>query len=236
MALYAIADIHLAFGCENKCMSIFKGWGNHEQRLQTNWNRLVGTDDTVVIAGDVSWAKTLAQALPDFEFIANELSGKKIILKGNHDYWWTTLLKMREFLLQNNISNIDFLYNNAYESDGFSICGTRGWINDGEMGGTGEADERILLREAARLETSLESAPPNNETLVFLHYPPLYSYESNEQILEVIKKYAIKQVFSGHIHSSGMNNAFIGEKGGTYFDMITADFLNFTPRKILTSK
>jgi hypothetical protein len=228
MALYAIADTHLSFGTPNKKMNVFKGWENHAERLRTEWNRVVNDDDTVVIGGDISWG--LAESLPDFEFIANELNGGKIILKGNHDYWWTSLTKMYGVLSANNINGIDFLHNNAYKVGGLTVCGTKGRIRENDE----KFDEKILLREAGRLESSIAAGlESGNEILVFLHYPPICAREENTHILEILEKYSIKRVFSGHIHSSGMAQAFIGEKYGIYFDIVTADSLNFTPRKIL---
>jgi hypothetical protein len=221
MSLFAIADIHLSFGVKNKDMSIFKGWGEHEERLRENWNRLVRYDDTVVIAGDVSWGMNMRESLPDFEFISAGLNGFKIIVKGNHDYWWGTVSAMRAFLRANEIDNIDFLHNNSFIAENISICGTRSCFED----------DKLLRREAGRLETSVKSAK-SGEIAVFLHYPPIYAYEENEYILDVLKRYSIKRVFSGHIHSSGINQAFIGEKYGIYFDMISADSMGFTPKRI----
>jgi len=222
--LYAIADTHLSFGVSNKDMCIFKGWTNHSERLRENWNRVVGEDDTVVIAGDISWGSTLTQALPDFEFIDKQLDGSKIILKGNHDYWWNTTAKTQQFFCENNINSIQILHNNAYKIKDIAICGTRGWLED----------VHIMQREAGRLEVSIKSGlEMGGEPIVFLHYPPIYAYEENEYVLEVLRKYAIKRVYFGHIHSSGLPQAFMGERYGIQFDMITADYLKFMPKKIL---
>ncbi|MCL1904111.1 MAG: metallophosphoesterase [Oscillospiraceae bacterium] len=236
MSVFAISDVHLSFGTKNKDMSIFKGWSNHSERLRANWNRTVSENDTVVIGGDISWGKTLFEALPDFLFIDKELNGKKLILKGNHDYWWTTLVKMRKWLSDNGALNIDFLYNNAYRIDNLTICGTRGYINseNDKENVTSERGQKMLLREAARLEASIKAGLElGGEPIVFLHYPPIYSIEENENILKLLNKYVIKRVFSGHIHLSGIDKAFIGKRNETYFDTITADFLDFTPKKIL---
>lgn len=228
--MYAISDIHLSFGTENKNMNIFRGWNEYESRLKANWNGTVADGDTVVIGGDISWGMSLERALPDFRFIANELNGNKIILKGNHDYWWMSLTKMRGFLRANGISNIDFLHNNAYKVGNTVVCGTRGWIAENIWN---EPDEKILQREAGRLETSIKAGIAlGGEIAVFLHYPPVYADTVNHEIMEIIGKYSIKRVFSGHIHLSGMGKAFTGYKNGTYFDMITADSLGFSPKKI----
>jgi hypothetical protein len=221
--LFAIADLHLSFGVKNKDMCIFKGWREHWKKLQENWNRVVGEDDTVVIAGDISWAKTLEETIPDFEFIDKSLNGNKIIIKGNHDYWWETITKMELFVKSNNMSKIRFLRNNSYKVGEFSICGARGFLED----------DKMMIREAGRVEASILSAEKDSEIIVFLHYPPIYGYEENRYILEILQKYSIKRVFSGHIHQGTFHNAFIGSKYGIEFDMITADYLKFCPRKIL---
>ena len=148
-----MGDLHLPFG-RQKPMDIFGGWENYTERIEKNWNSVVGEDDCVVIPGDISWAMSIEEALPDFEFISRRLRGRKIISKGNHDYWWTTLKKMNGFLQTNGFDNIRILHNNAFEECGIAICGTRGWIND-----DGEPqDELVLLREAGRMDASLKAA------------------------------------------------------------------------------
>ena len=156
MNLFTIADLHLPLGAD-KPMDIFGGWDNYVERIENNWKKLVNKDDTVVIGGDISWAISLAEAKADFEFI-NSLPGKKIILKGNHDYWWGTANKINEFLSENSFDTIEILHNNCYSDGNFAICGTRGWIYDG----TGEKDQKVILREASRLETSIKFAIINN--------------------------------------------------------------------------
>lgn len=208
-------------------MCVFSGWENHALRLKENWNNLVKEDDTVVIAGDVSWGMSLQEALPDLQFIENELSGSKILIKGNHDYWWSTTSKIQQFFFDNSISSIQLLHNNSYKVEGVSICGTRGYDFE---------NEKIMKREAGRLEKSILSAKfaeSDSEIIVLTHYPPIYSNQENRYIIEVLEKYSIKRVFSGHIHSSGMEYAFVGEKYGIDFDMITSDSIGFTPQKIL---
>ncbi|MCL1832155.1 MAG: metallophosphoesterase [Oscillospiraceae bacterium] len=230
MALFAIADTHLSFGTPDKRMSVFKGWDNHAERLHAGWNGAVGVDDTVVIAGDVSWAQTLTEATADLRFI-DSLNGSKIILRGNHDYWWTTLTKMRRLRDEQGLHSIEFLHNNAYKVGNAAVCGTRGWLNESDA----PIDTKMTLREAARLERSIQAglAQGVGEVVVFLHYPPVYAYEENAAILEVLRKYAVRRVFAGHIHLSGMPSAFKGERYGICFDMITADSLKFVPQKVL---
>ena len=165
MKVFTMGDLHLPFG-RPKPMDIFGGWENYTERIENNWNSIVGEDDCVVIPGDLSWAMSLEEALPDFEFVSKKLHGRKIISKGNHDYWWTTIKKMNTFLQANGFDNIRILHNNAFEECGIAICGTRGWIND-----DGEPqDELVLLREAGRMEATLQAAMSTGlEPVVFIH-------------------------------------------------------------------
>lgn len=222
MSLFAIADTHLSFGT-NKPMDTFEGWSNYTQRLENNWNRLVGNEDYVIIAGDISWAMSFDELKADFAFI-DSLKGKKIILKGNHDYWWNTVKKMNEFLDLNNFKSISFLYNNAYEFDGFSVCGSRGWLLDSDE----QQDEKVLRREVLRLEMSLDSAK-SDEKIVFLHYPPITTNEKCDDILNLLVKYGIKKCYYGHLHGAAAKYAVDDSINGVDFKLISADRLNFTP-------
>lgn len=222
MSLFAIADTHLSFGT-NKPMDTFEGWSNYTQRLENNWNRLVGNEDYVIIAGDISWAMNFDELKADFAFI-DSLKGKKIILKGNHDYWWNTVKKMNEFLDLNNFKSISFLYNNAYEFDGFSVCGSRGWLFDSDE----QQDEKVLRREVLRLEMSLDSAK-SDEKIVFLHYPPITTNEKCDDILNLLVKYGIKKCYYGHLHGAAAKYAVDDSINGVDFKLISADRLNFTP-------
>ena len=166
-------------------------------------------------------------ALPDFEFVSKKLHGRKIISKGNHDYWWTTLNKMNSFLQSNDFHNIRIMHNNAFSECGIAICGTRGWIND-----DGEAqDAKVLAREAGRLEMSLQSAISTGlEPVVFIHYPPIYGSEHNDYILDVMSRYPVKRCFYGHVHSAPcFPKAFQGVKDGITYRMVSADYVKFTP-------
>lgn len=224
MNLFAIADLHLPLGA-NKPMDIFGGWDNYVERLQKNWKKLVNDDDTVVIAGDISWGISLAESKPDFEFI-NALPGQKIILKGNHDYWWGTANKINEFLNENKFDTIKILHNNCYSDGNLAICGTRGWIYDG----TGEHDQKVILREASRLDTSINLAISSGaRPLVFLHYPPVYADCVCEEILQVLNKHNINMVYYGHIHGKGINNT-VSEYNGIKLRLISADGIDFTPQ------
>lgn len=223
MNLFTISDLHLPFGV-NKPMDIFGGWDNYVQRIENNWKKLVNDDDTVVIGGDISWAISLSQAKPDFEFI-NNLPGQKIILKGNHDYWWGTANKINEFLTENHFDTIKILHNNCYTDGNIAICGTRGWIYDG----AGVRDQKVIMREAGRLETSIKQAIEYGATpIVFLHYPPVYAEFICEEIIEILQKYQIDRVYYGHIHGKGIYNT-VNVYNGIKLKLVACDGIDFTP-------
>ncbi len=217
MTVYAIADLHLSFGV-NKPMDIFGGkWIDYEEKLKKNWNKKVKQDDVVIIPGDISWATYLNQAVEDFRYI-NELPGRKIILKGNHDYWWETVKKMNEFLDKHDFSTIEFLYNNSIELDNCILCGTKGY-------GFDEKDNKIINREIERFKISLKSVTNNDKELIAIfHYPPTHS----EQLLFIIDNYKIKKVIYGHIHGEQTKNIKEDKK----FSLVSADYLHFKPVKI----
>ena len=225
MSLYAIADTHLSFGTD-KPMDSFPGWDNYVGRIESNWNRLITDDDTVVIAGDISWAMNFDELKADFDFI-NRLNGSKIIVKGNHDYWWNTLTKMNGFIDQNGFDTIKILQNNSFEVDGVSVCGSRGWFFDSI-----EAhDEKVLNREVGRIRMSLDSASCD-EKILFLHYPPVTTDSRCEQIMEVIGEYGIKKCCYGHLHGAAARLAIDDNIDGCDFELISCDRLGFMPKLI----
>lgn len=230
MAIYTISDLHLPLG-ENKPMDIFgKAWDNYIERLLKNWNSKVEKGDTVVIPGDLSWATYLKNSYKDFEFI-NSLNGEKIIAKGNHDYYFSTLSKMNAFFKENNFNTIKILQNNYFFVENILICGTRGW----DIMGSSEDDKRLLMREALRLELSLSKAKsdfPHKEIRVFLHYPPILKQNQDNIILDMLFKYNVKYCYFGHLHSKGIENAFIGEYNNVIFTLVSADYLKFNPLRI----
>lgn len=229
MSLFVIGDLHLSLSCD-KPMDIFGGWTNYVSRLKENWQMLVGASDTVVIPGDISWAMGLDNALEDFRFI-HELNGKKIILKGNHDYWWTTKSKADKFFAENGFDSLSVLNNNCYSYGDIGICGTRGWINDGSE----PSDAKVIRREAMRLERSIQSALDGGlYPIVFLHYPPLYGESVNEDIMEVLMKYSIKLCFYGHLHGPSCRLAVHGIRYGIDFRLVSSDYLQFSPLDITT--
>ena len=229
MSLFAIADLHLSLSV-NKPMDIFgERWTNHVEKLTKNWNETVSEIDIVVIPGDISWAINFDEAKADFDYI-NKLNGTKIISKGNHDYWWSTLSKLNAFLAENSFDTIKFLHNNHYPYGKYGICGTRGWINENSV----PADAKVLAREAQRLEASIKSALNDNlEPIVFLHYPPVFGNESNYDILDVMYKYNVKECYYGHLHGNAHKYAICGEREGINFNLIAADFVQFCPKLVL---
>lgn len=222
MSLFAIADTHLSFGT-NKPMDTFSGWQDYTSRLEKNWNRVVDNKDFVIIAGDISWAMNFDELLPDFDFI-NNLNGKKLILKGNHDYWWNTITKMKKYVNENNFDTIDFLHNCSYEFDGFSACGSRGWFFDSEE----EHDEKVLNREVQRIKLSLDSAK-SDDKIVFLHYPPVTTNGKCDEIFNLLKTYGIKKCYYGHLHGMAAKYAVDDIVDDISLKCISADRLNFTP-------
>ena len=232
MALLAIGDLHLSLGT-NKTMEVFGDrWQNYTEKIRAGFQEFVKPEDTVVICGDFSWGINLEEALPDLKFL-EALPGKKILIKGKHDYWWSSMKKVKDLLAANEIGSITLLQNNSYTCDlerhAVSICGTRGWFIDEETGT--EHDEKILRRECIRLEMSLQSAG-SLEKYVFLHYPPLYKNYRCDEILSILKKYEIRHCCYGHIHAASFRGAYIGTMEQTDFRLVSADYLNFIPLRI----
>lgn len=226
--IYTIGDLHLSLGCD-KPMDIFSGWTNYLERLRENWNNKITDDDTVVLVGDHSWALKLKDTYKDFEFIHKELKGKKILVKGNHDLWWSTLSKMNDFVNENGFYSISFLNNNAYLAEGIAICGTRGWIRE-----NGEpADQKVLNHEVLRLEMSLQEAVKlGGELVAFIHYPLIYGTEENAPIIELLHQYGVKRCYYAHLHGSSIKGALNGERGGINYKLVSADGVGFDPVKI----
>ncbi len=228
MALYAIGDLHLSLSAD-KPMDVFGGrWTNYVEKLKAGFADL-GPEDVCVLCGDITWGMAIADCLTDFQFI-EALPGKKIILKGNHDYWWTTATKAHNFFAANNIQSIDILHNNCFFYGDVAICGTRGWFYEEETGG--EHDKKILNREVMRLEASLKAAG-DREKLCFLHYPPRYNDYVCQDIVDVLRAYSVTACYYGHIHGPGHRLAKEGKIDGIFYKMVSADYINFRPFKIL---
>ena len=240
MALYTIADLHLStLDTTNKSMEVFGSrWDSYIKRIETNWRRLVTDEDTVVVPGDVSWALSLEESTSDMKFL-DSLPGKKILGKGNHDFWWCTMKKHKEHFEKHGITTISFLFNNAHETEDFIIAGTRGWFYDekASLKLPNKTDfDKLTAREELRLETSLKAAATlressGKEIVVFMHFPPVWASEVCEGLIEILKKYGIKRIYFGHIHGNyTVPTKF--EYEGMEFNIISADYLGFIPKNV----
>lgn len=228
MALYAIGDLHLCLGAE-KPMDVFGGnWVGYMDALRQGLSVITG-EDTTVLLGDLSWALDMDSALPDFSFI-NDIPGRKIILKGNHDYWWSTKAKFDRFCAEHGLSDMDLLNNNYFEYGNIAICGTRGWFFD--QARSSEHDEKVFHRELMRLEASLKAAG-ERQKFVFLHYPPLYKGYECKEILELLEKYEVRRCFYGHLHGPSHKMAMEGLWHGVEYRLVSADYLNFKPYPVI---
>lgn len=234
MSIYVIGDLHLSFNTQ-KPMDIFgENWTGHEEKIKRDWLQKVKDEDLVVLPGDFSWETYLENTKKDFEYL-NSLPGKKILLKGNHDYWWTTITSMRKFLKENNFENIDFLYNNSYEFENKILCGTRGWSITDE-----ETNEKLINRELIRLELSLQDGVnkygTDKEIIVFMHYPPITKAKiitgQEAKFVELMRKYKVKRCFYGHLHGSSISDAVEGNIEGIELKLVSADGLDFELLKI----
>lgn len=224
MALYTIGDLHLSLG-SSKPMDVFGGaWVGYMDKLKDGMS-VIGPEDTTVLAGDLSWALDLDEAAEDFAWI-NEIPGRKIILKGNHDYWWSTAAKFYRFCEDQGFSNQFILNNNHFEYSGWAICGTRGWFYEEER--SGAHDEKVFKRELLRLEASLKSAG-DLPKIVFLHYPPRYKGYECPEILSLFEEYQVRQCFYGHLHGGSHSLAMEGVWDGVEYRLVSADKLNFRP-------
>ena len=226
MALFVLGDTHLSLGGA-KPMDVFPGWNGYVEKLEANWRKLVKPEDTVVLAGDISWSMRLADTRKDFAFL-NGLPGQKLIMKGNHDYWWSTANKMNAFFRAEGFDTLRLLHNNSYTVDGYALCGTRGWLFDADE----PHDEKVMNREIGRLRLSLQAAEPGKEKLVFLHYPPVYTGADAPEIVAVLKEYGIRRCFYAHLHGKAIRFAVQGEVDGIRYKLVSADGVQFCPYKI----
>lgn len=227
MSIYVIGDLHLSFSVD-KPMDIF-GWGNHAEKIKENWIQKVNKNDTIIIPGDFSWATYLEETYKDFVFL-NELPGNKIISKGNHDYWWTTVTSMKRYLNENKFKNIDFLYNNSFLIENKIITGTRGWINNWKS----DENRKILKRENDRLKLSIEDGikkyGDDKEIITFIHYPPFYKENivpEEIDFIKTLKKYNIKKCYYAHLHSESHKDAIEGIIDDIEFKLVSSDYLKF---------
>ena len=239
MALFALSDLHLSYGID-KPMDVFGyAWHDYMNRISQNWKSTVTNDDLVIIGGDLSWATYLDEAKPDFEFL-NSLPGKKLLVKGNHDYWWESVTKLSNYMVQNSFNTISFLHNNSFVYNNCLISGTRFWITP-DTDGFGKDDQKIYDRELARLCLSLDVANRYEQLdkckefkkIVCLHYPPVSaSGRVDDRILDVFRKYNVKKCIYGHLHGGGLSTAYSGMAEGVEFNLTSADYLGFMPLKL----
>ncbi len=233
MALFTISDLHLPLGID-KPMDIFgKRWENYVEKIEEEWKSKVKPEDLVVMPGDFSWAMYLEESKKDFQFL-NDLPGEKILLKGNHDYWWGTMNKMRKFLAEEGFLGIDFLQNKSVMYKNVAICGTRGWSYIGYNQPKTSEDETIFRRELLRLEMSLSDAKEKNpdEIIVFMHYPPILPECLDSEFSRLMKKYGVERCVYGHIHGINSKNAVTGLVDGIEYMLVSCDYLDFSPVKL----
>ena len=245
MAIFVLSDLHLSTGDKtNKSMEVFGNrWQDYISKIEKNWNAVVEPLDTVIVPGDISWAMKLEDSYEDLKFL-DSLNGKKLLGKGNHDFWWATSSKMKKFFADNRFDSLEILYNNAFIIEDRIVCGTRGWFPEESRQITvGEVDfEKIVNREVGRLKLSLADAVKKRAEYleahgielpisVFLHFPPVWTGVEMTALVDVLEEYGIKEVYFGHIHSSYAYPASFVHKN-IKFTLTSSDFLSFYPLKI----
>ena len=231
MAIFAISDLHLPLGV-NKPMDVFgPKWSNYVERLRDNWQKIVSEDDIVIMPGDISWATYLEDSVKDFEYI-NSLNGRKVILKGNHDFWWSTMNKLREFLAEHSFDTIEFIHNTAVMYGDTAICGTRGWNIAHEN--SSDEDKKIFLREKQRMILSLEEAKKKGAKRIIaaMHYPPVERGGDNFDFINIFKEYGVRKCIYGHLHAAAQSYAAQGDVMGVDLALVSCDYLKFVPKLI----
>ena len=229
MSVFAIGDLHLP-GHSQKPMDVFGShWDRHFETISENWRRLIAPEDIVLIPGDISWAMQLQEAQEDLDAIA-QLPGRKLLLRGNHDYWWSSLSKLRAALP----SGMQVIQNDAVLLDGHVFCGTRGWTFPTPQQNLGEQDEKVYQRELLRLKMSLDQAVKlgGKDITVMLHFPPLFADGVGTAFTEILKAYPVRSVVYGHLHGAGIKIAFEGEREGIDYHLVSCDALEFCPKLI----
>lgn len=225
MSLFALSDLHLSLN-SNKPMDIFgPAWTDHYLKIKENWNRKIKDDDYVLIAGDISWAMNLDEAKADIDFI-HSLKGNKILIKGNHDYWWNSIKKLNSMY-----NDMFFIQNTFLKYEDYGICGTRGWIN---LNNTEEHDEKVYKREIMRLKMSLDCAKKEGlkKFIVMMHYPPATKVSESTEFVDILAEYNVEKLIYGHIHSDSKNICINGMYKGIDFICSSADIINFDPLTI----
>lgn len=228
MALYAISDLHLALSGD-KPMDVFgQHWYKHDEKIQENWYSKITEKDTVLIGGDISWSMKMEQGMKELEWI-HKLPGNKIIIKGNHDYWWGSISKLNSLF-----DNMSFIQNNFFTYEDWAICGTRGWICPGSESFTSK-DEKIYMRELIRLRLSLEGAVKQGykKIICMIHYPPTNDKYESSGFTDIFEEFRVAKVIYGHLHGPSLSRVMKGEKDGVEYIMTSCDYINFDPVKIL---
>lgn len=223
MTVYAIGDLHLPGG-DVKPMDVFGShWERHFERICEDWRARVGEEDVVLLPGDLSWAMHMEDALEDLRKIG-ELPGRKILIKGNHDFWWSSISRLREALPRGMYA----LQNDCVQIEDTVFCGSRGWVLPGQE--SGEQDLKIYNRERIRLEMALKAARAasgEGRLIAMMHYPPLLSQGEDTGFTALMEQYRVDDVVYGHLHGVGIRGAFRGEHGGVRYHLVSCDALDF---------
>lgn len=228
MAIYAISDLHLALKGD-KPMDIFgENWYKHDEKIKNNWLSTIKEEDTVLIAGDISWSMSMEDGMEDINWIHN-LPGKKILIKGNHDYWWSSIVKLNSLY-----DDMNFIQNNYFTYEDYAVCGTRGWNCPGGDRFTTH-DEKIYERELLRLRLSLDKAGKNgfDKFIVMLHYPPTNDSFDNSGFIDIFRQYRVSKVIYGHIHGPGLNRVMTGIREDVEYILTSSDYIDFNPVRVL---
>jgi len=231
MNIYAISDLHLSFA-NPKEMDIFgENWEGHFEKIKSDWQNKVAPDDFVLIPGDISWAMHLSEAQADLDAIGL-LPGKKILLKGNHDFWWSAPSRVRTVLAE----GMYILQYDSQEAGDYVVCGTRGWILPGDKN-FAQRDQTVYEREKIRLRLSLDSAMDRangRELIVMMHYPPVSALKECSEFAKIMEEYPVRQVVFGHIHNTSQNKQYTDiEAGGIIYNLVSCDYLDFKLKQII---
>jgi len=226
MAFFALSDLHLGFAVDKPMERFGEQWRDHHEQIANNWRRVVRPDDVVLAPGDISWAMKPEQAKPDLDFLA-ALPGRKVLVRGNHDYWWQTLARVRALLPPGCFA----IQNDHLAFDGIAICGARGW-NIPLPGETlSEEDRKLFLRERRRLELSLQSVPDGLRKVAMLHFPPGYR-DGGENFRDLLQQFGVEVCVFGHLHGEDHRFALQGEFDGVRYVFCAADAVDFTPVRL----
>lgn len=238
MSIYALADLHLPLSCPDKTMEVFgSSWDEYIQKVEDNWKTTVSGSDTVLIPGDISWSTYIDKAEEDFRFISG-LPGRKLLSRGNHDYWWTTIKKMEGFLEEKGFDDIEFVRTNVVEAEGCLISGTRGWMIETKESLEGSENRKVYEREKLRIRMCIdklnESDPEHSKKhLMMIHYPPLTANKEFTEFAEMMAMGGIDICVYGHLHGRAHRKAFEGSYEGTEFICASADYVGFKPVQII---